>query len=204
MSIEPISLSFFFASKIYHLWKKEITCVTFSFCNISRAFDILQYLQPLHRVRTYQFAMLSKQLLCIYSSNFHLIASCCYNHICIYVIRTITYSGVKCIIYEGLTPSSACIDSSFDQLKYKDVGLINNDVRSARDTVLLQRLQGLYIYMYARVCKIDLIDELLSIFDEAKRTAKWHEFGFRVRCLSYIFEILLIASLSARLNIDGV
>lgn len=59
---------------------------------------------------------------------------------------------------------------------------MNNDVSS--DTMLLP-VQGC---IYARVCKIDLIDEPLSIFDEAKRTAKWHEFGFRIRCLSYTFD----------------
>lgn len=47
---------------------------------------------------------------------------------------------------------------------------MNNDV--SNDTMLqLQRP------MYLRVCKIDLIDEPLSIFDEAKRIAKWHEFA---------------------------
>lgn len=72
---------------------------------------------------------------------------------------------------------------------------MNNDVSS--DTMLQP--------IYARICKIDFIDESLSIFDEAKRMAKWHEFGFRIRCSSYIFDgNIANRRLSDKLNIGDI
>lgn len=75
---------------------------------------------------------------------------------------------------------------------------MNNDVPPAT------RCASSYKPIYAHVRKIDLIDEPLSIFDEAKRTTKWHEFGFRIRCLTYIFDgNIANRPLSGEFNIDA-